>query len=45
MRTVLARKIALNGFVLLVASLLIGTTSWRFSEYPCPWFRSAAGWW
>jgi multiple antibiotic resistance protein len=45
MRTVLARKIALNGFALLVAPFLSGRTSWRFSESPCPWFRSAEGWW
>ena len=41
-RAVLARKIALNGFVLLVVSVLIGTHILAFFGISLPWFRSAA---
>ncbi len=43
MRTVLARKIALNGFVLLVASLLIGTNILAFFGISLPVVQVGGG--
>src|SRR5579863_947842 len=43
MRTVLARKIALNGFVLLVASILIGTNILAFFGISLPVVQVGGG--
>jgi len=44
-RAVLARMIALNGLILILTSIFIGTTSWPFSASRCRWCRWAEVWW
>ena len=38
-RTALARMIALNGLILILASIFIGTHILTFLASRCPWFR------
>ena len=43
-RKLLARHVAINSFILLIVSFVVGThTSFLFSEFRCRWRRWAAG--
>jgi len=43
-RRLLARRVAMNSFMLLIVSVVVGTHIFRFSAFRCRLYRLAADW-